>query len=170
MKQLKLNQRGMAELIGVSQSTIGRILALKDRPSIKLANKIQLKLGKCGFYLDPTAEWPDAFKGVKPGIQTEETRDIDAAVLAAAGVFYSQIEGPSVDCGYAVAAALETLPVRLKTVLERRWGLTGREETNAEIAKEFNLSTSAVSAMERRALHKLRNSPSAMQAIRDNLP
>jgi len=56
-----------------------------------------------------------------------------------------------------LACNLDVLDNKEKEIIELRYGINGKEMTQKEIAKKFNISRSYVSRIEKRALIKLLN-------------
>jgi len=63
LRKVGWSQAEMARRAGCSTADLGRIVNLQHRPSQKLADAIQLALGKEGVYLDVLESWPDSFNG-----------------------------------------------------------------------------------------------------------
>jgi RNA polymerase primary sigma factor len=85
-----------------------------------------------------------------PGDDESTTEIVDAN----AGEAYERVDGRL--AGTRLDRLLDALPLQQRQVIALRYGITGEERTNAQTATDLNISPNRVRALERAALHRLR--------------
>lgn len=156
LKRAGWTQSELSRRCGCNPNQISRIINLQFRPSGEVANAIQKVLGEAGVYIDVLGEWPESFKGLKRGSIIEQTAEVEFDTLI------GNLEALNIPAGvqenkelYEIVGDLvDDLPSRERMVVE---DLFFDEITLAESAKKHGLTTTGITAIENRALRKLRH-------------
>jgi transcriptional regulator with XRE-family HTH domain len=168
LQRLGWNQSELARRTGFNVSTIGKIINLVKRPSVKQADAIQKVLAEAGEYFDVLADWPEIFKGLKPGFKRVQTAEIEMdSLLDHPEVL--QLPAPNYEedpHAQALPFAMCKLTNRQHFVLQERFWHKRKTE---DIARSLKCSKSNVGQIERRALRELRNTIQMNVGVQDLL-
>jgi DNA-directed RNA polymerase sigma subunit (sigma70/sigma32) len=166
LKQLNWSQNELSRRSGIHNGTIGRVINMKERPSERVANKIQETLGEAGVYLDVTQEWPETFKGFDKTIKIEQTKDISILELEAAHTFYNQLflEQLPEEADY-IDGAIMSLTNQEKEVIESRFGFNGFPKSLDEVGSHIGHSRENTRQIQNRAIRKIKRKIEANKAL-----
>lgn len=156
LQRLGWTQSELARKTGITPTKIGAIINLVRRPRIEEADAIQHALGEAGEYLDVLAEWPETFKGIRPGFRYVQSADVSVDALCDHPEVL-QIAAPptpdTTDLDKALEEIVGELPaLHQATLRERFW----KGKTATQAGREREVTRSAESYNERKALRLLR--------------
>jgi len=150
-------QKKLSEKSKIPASTIGNIINLQRRPTIKQANAIQSAFGQVGVFLDVLHEWPDTFRGLARGFNRVDTADVPMETLIGCEEAY-QLPAPdpvdTSDMSNALCEAINTLTTREKTVIECYFY---KGQSLEETGREIRATRERVRQLLAKALRKLRH-------------
>lgn len=157
MRRLGLTQSELARATGVSQSTISQILRMRLRPSVSLAEKIEIELGRRGEYVDLLAGWPKRFR-LRTNTRVE-IRDIpENLLLDVQHRPVPQIEYMrALDRTNVIDRVLQNLTHREERVIRARYGIGCEPRTLEQLGEELGYCSRAIASIENKALNKLRH-------------
>lgn len=164
LSRIGWTQSKLARKTELTPGTIGDIINLIHRPTIKQANAIQSALGEEGEYIDVLSEWPETFTGLMRGYKREQTAECEMEPLIG-NKEAMMLPAPEVDETTELDSAIETILAELapreQTVIrERFWN----SKTLREVAEKYKVSKDRVRQIEAYALCKLRH-PSRISKI-----
>jgi RNA polymerase sigma factor (sigma-70 family) len=146
----------LARRCKATHSNVCAVINLKLRPSPKLANKIQMALGKEGIFLDVLEQWPEAFK-IRRRFERIETMDIPMERLIGcreAMMVLAPEQNKEEDWSVSINGILETLTERQRLVIVERFYNSNSLEG---VANKLGLTCERVRQIEAKALRKLRH-------------
>lgn len=173
LSEANITSTKLAELCGVTVSAITSVLNLNRRPSEKLANKIQLELGKLGVFVDVLECWPETFIGLKRGHKRVDFADIDFLEIGscreALQIAESSITSESIsdEAAAAICLEIEKLPKRHGAVLRMRF-FEGK--TLDETGARLRVTRERIRQMEAKAIRMLRNTTRAGRLQNERKP
>lgn len=166
LKRLGWTQSELARRAGINAGQVGDVLNLKHRPSLRVAEAIQVALAEAGEYIDIMTVWPESFPGFTKSVKVEQIRDVgDDGIRSlservdshAALPFY-----PNDDDRRELEIALGGLSPKEQRIIQDRFY---ENKTLRGVGSEINLSADRVRQIECVALKKLRKKIESMRAL-----
>ena len=143
----KLSQRQFAELAGMDCNTLGLIINLKRRPTVKTRNKIQRACAGLGEYIDVLEWWPESFRGLDKN-SAVVYEEVDTATLEAS----EPARQIACEDWSIFEEAMDSLTEREREMLDMH--MDGY--THSEIGGKYDLTLSRIGQIIARAETRLR--------------
>ena len=157
LSKIGWTQKELSKRSKIPATTIGNIINLHRRPTIKQANAIQSAFGQVGVFLDVLHEWPDTFRGLARGFNRVDTADVPMETLIGCEEAY-QLPAPDLvdtsEMSNALCAAINTLTTREKTVVDCYFY---KGQSSEETGREIRATRERVRQILAKALRKLRH-------------
>jgi transcriptional regulator with XRE-family HTH domain len=151
MRQLGWSQSELARRCLSTPGTIGLVMNMRQRPSARLAGRIQKAFATEGVFIDILTIWPEGFKGFKKSPVHELTKEVDLAGLLQARDSQLYLDVHKKEMTEAVDGLLDMLPDRQRKMVERQF-ING--ERLSDIARDEGVTPTSIKNRVGRALRK----------------
>jgi RNA polymerase sigma factor (sigma-70 family) len=155
LKKLGWCQSDLARRAGNSPQIIGKIINLRYKPSLKIAQNIQAAFETAGQYFDFESEWPELFNGLQPGFKITQIADVELESLECHPEILELPDPCNIneDNQNLLSKILLTLPDRERKVIEDMYF---ENKTGEAIGKELHVSEARVYQIKAKAIRDLR--------------